>query len=158
MKTLILYSTKHGAAEKFARLISDQLPGSDVRDAADPVPIPFEEYDALIIGSSLYAGRMQKRFLRLLAANLTTILAKPLYLFIVGGEKEKYLTAAKENLPPALLEHATSVEYAGHIYDFDRLGFFARLIVRVVVKVKASQFALREEAAQKLAAAVKELP
>ncbi|MBU1240440.1 flavodoxin domain-containing protein, partial [Myxococcota bacterium] len=156
MKTLIFFSTKHGAAEKFARLISDALPGSEVRNAADGAAISFEDYDALIIGSSLYAGRMQKRFRKLISSNLHAILKKPVYLFVVGGEKDKYLTAARENLPPELMEHAACVEYAGHIYDLKQMNFFERLIMRMVAKVRESEFALREEAALRIAAAVKE--
>ncbi len=154
MKTLVLYSSKHGAAEKFAHLVGDFLPDSEVRDVSDKEGLDWDRYDALIMGASIYAGRIRKPFLKFLATHREVLLAKPLRLFVVGADEEKHRETAERNIPAALLEHAGGVVYGGHIFDFERLGFFERFIVRKVAKVQGSRFALREEAARQLAASL----
>ena len=63
MKTLIVYSSKHGTAEKSANILKSKLTGDvDVVNIMLFAPTNLDKYDNIILGGSIYIGKVQKSF------------------------------------------------------------------------------------------------
>ena len=154
MKTLIVYGTKYGCAAQAAEILQGKLAGAvtlaDLARQKDPAP---EGFDCVVLGGSIYMGRIQKTVQEYAARHLEALLQKKVGLFICAGRPEQDVLAKQmsDAFPAALLEHAAAKEFFGHIYDFSRLNFMDKMIVRKIVGLKESRFALSEAAIESFA-------
>lgn len=57
-KTIVVYKSKYGTAEKYARWIAEEL-GCDVRDLDDIKARDLEPYDNIIYGGGVHAGGIE---------------------------------------------------------------------------------------------------
>jgi menaquinone-dependent protoporphyrinogen oxidase len=83
---LITYASKYGATAEIAEKIGEVLqqaglsaeakPADDVRD--------LSAYQAVILGSAVYAGKWRKQAVKFLKANSKTLAAKPVWIFSSG--------------------------------------------------------------------------
>ena len=148
MKTLIIYSTKHGTAEKAASILKSKLSGEvHLVNIMNNHATALESYDTIILGGSIYVGKIQKKLSNFINSNLPLLLEKRIGLFICAAEKdeplkEKELIAA---FPPTLFDHAIAKEVFGFELNMDKLNFFEKLIMSKVKGVKTSIFELSEE-------------
>ena len=134
LKTLILYATKHGAAGEIARRIADKADGAALHDLKQGDVPNLAEYDCVIVGSSVYAGRIRKEAKVFLSHNTEALQSKRLGLFISGmdtGSENDVLAAAYSK---ELLQSAKTASFLGGIFDPDKAGFIERLIMRIVTK------------------------
>ena len=148
MKTLIIYSTKHGTAEKAANILKSKLTGEVhiVNIMLEPVTA-LQEYDNIILGGSIYIGKIQKKLSSFVNTNLSLLLEKRIGLFICAAEedealKEKELMVA---FPTTLFDHAIAKEVFGYQLDMDKLNFFEKLIMSKVKGLKTSIHKISEE-------------
>lgn len=62
MKTIIIYTTKYGCAEKAAYLLRSKLgegtEAVNLMHAKEPL---LDKYDTVILGGSIYFGKIQKK-------------------------------------------------------------------------------------------------
>ncbi|CAM5481229.1 flavodoxin [Streptomyces spiroverticillatus] len=96
LKVLVAYATKNGSTEEIARTVARTLDKEGVfaepRAASEVADV--REYDAVVLGSGLYAGRWLKDARRLAARQRTALAARPVWLFSSGpldpsaGERE----------------------------------------------------------------------
>jgi menaquinone-dependent protoporphyrinogen oxidase len=146
MKTAILYASKHGAAKKCAELLKYKIFGSELVDIKEKPDFDVMPFDTVIIGGSVYIGRLRPVVIKYCAKNIELLKTKKLGLFIVcmmeKGQAEREL---KNNFPAELYERATAKDYFGGIFDFSKLNFLERFVVRKIVKVKESVFRIKEE-------------
>lgn len=135
METLIVYATRYGSVREAAEMIARRLPGGaalyDLKKADVP---PLDAYDAVILGGSIYIGRIQKELTDFMHRNGQTLLAKKLGLFICAGlpdaaAREKELMSV---FPAALEEHASARGVLGYRMDFARMRTADRLIMRLI--------------------------
>ncbi len=146
MKTLIAYATRYGATEKASRLLSEELQG-DVHLcnlSQDPAP-DISAYDRIIIGGSIYVGQIQDDVKTFCSENLAALQQKRLALFICCGDEDRVQEQLEQNFDAALMAHAKPVGYFGYEYDFAKMNFLFRLIIRAKAKVRQSQYELRED-------------
>ena len=85
MKILVAYSTRSGVTKKCANMLADRLEEfADVvvcnLDGYDPGTM---DYDAIIVGSSIRLGKIQKKARRYIAKNRVYLRAKPFGFFIL---------------------------------------------------------------------------
>jgi menaquinone-dependent protoporphyrinogen oxidase len=140
MKTLIVYSTTHGCTAKTAAELKEQLGGSvevvNLKNNSKPVLAAF---DRVIIGGSIHAGQIQKRVKEFCSKNLKELKTKELGLFICCMEQGE--TGQKQLLnayPEELHQIAKSSAVFGGEFDFEKMNFLEKLIVKKVSKVKES--------------------
>jgi len=137
MDTLIVYGSKHGCTEKCANLLKEKLDGNvHVVNLKDSNEIDLSKYDKVIIGGSIYVGKIQKEVSKFSSENLETLKEKQVGLFICGMQSEEAIEKElNENFPKELLKTAKAKGYFGGEFIIDKLGFMEKQIVKKVAKV-----------------------
>ena len=80
-KSLIIYSSKYGTTKKYAEMIAEEL-GGDIYSVNDFNQKILNNYDTIIIGSGLYAGKIKG--INIIVNNYETLKNKKLVLFTCG--------------------------------------------------------------------------
>jgi len=145
MKTLIIYATKYGctadcAASLRAKLQSDVL---DVKNAMAQTDL--SKYDTIIIGGSIYIGKMAKPLCAFCENNLDTLVQKRVGIFLCCALPDDADTVLSNNLPPALLKHATVTKVFGSEARLDKMSFFDKMMIKAVTKGDFSNFKVSSE-------------
>ncbi len=106
MNILIAYATQYGCTEKCANMLSSQLKDSDlsisVVDLGSKQKIALSDYDTVIIGGPITAGKINAKVKKFCADNLPELLKKKIGLFICGAAAEE---AQKEIKPIIFLRN-----------------------------------------------------
>ncbi|MDO9547450.1 MAG: flavodoxin domain-containing protein [Candidatus Marinimicrobia bacterium] len=147
MKTLIVYASKHGcaksAAEKLAQAFGTDTELSDVRNITR---IDLENFDRIIIGGSIHAGRIQGQIKTFTQRNLNLLLQKQLGLYICHMEEgDGAMKELADNFPGQLLEHATAKGLFGGEFDFDKMNFIEKFMIKKVAHVTESLSKINED-------------
>jgi menaquinone-dependent protoporphyrinogen IX oxidase len=106
MKSIIIYKGKYGATAQYAQWLGEELniPAYSADHSDD---VNLREYDFLIIGTSVYIGKLQ--IAPWLKANLPFIRNKKIILFLVAGtpphEKEKLDGYLKSGIPEEIWQN-----------------------------------------------------
>ena len=153
MKSLIVYSTRHGATQKCVEMLRSQLEGElTVVNAKEEALPDIQDFDRVIIGSSIYAGMIGKAVKKFIAANLDQLLQKSVFLFVCGAfDKAEYFT---KNFPDALSRHAKEkVNFGGELNPKD-MGFLEKTIVKMVSAKENTVPTIHEDRIEAFAKAV----
>jgi len=147
MKTLIVYASKHGcaknAAEKMAQAFGDDTEVNDVRNF---IRVDLEDFDRIIIGGSIHAGQIQGQIKTFVQRNLKLLLQKQLGLYICHMEEgDGAMKELTNNFPDQLLDHATAKGFFGGEFNFEKMNFFEKFIVKKVAKVSESVSNINEK-------------
>lgn len=152
MKTLIIYATKYGCTEKCANILAKEL-GNDVK----LVNIKFEsnvdvtDYDTVIIGGSVYIGKIQKEISEFCKNNINKLKEKNIGLFICAMQEEMIETEINQNFLPELLIKAKSIKHFGGEFLLDKMGLMDKIIVKKVAKVTTNKSNILTENIKKFA-------
>lgn len=129
--TLIVYASRRGDEEKCAREIFNLIDGKvDICDLSNRESFPdASTYDTVIIGSSVYHGKVLELVSNFCRINLDILTRKRLGLFIIcpdsGERAEKEL---QEAYPPELFNSAIARDYFGGEIDPSRLSILEKII------------------------------
>ena len=135
MKNLIIYGTKHGCAKRCAELLSERLEGeTDIVDIKEKSNIDLLDYDSIIIGGSIYAGKINKDIYSFTTTNENLLHKKKLGLFICSMNKSLEDKQIKESFPSSLLESARVAENFGGEFRLNEMNFMEKIIVKMVSK------------------------
>ncbi|MFW6362352.1 MAG: flavodoxin domain-containing protein [Spirochaeta sp.] len=146
MKTLIAYATKYGATEKAARKLAEQLSGEvELINLVQKRTPDISGCDRVIIGGSIYCGNIQEEVKQFSSENQQQLLQQPLGLFICCKDEENADEQLQNAFDPQLVQHAAHTGYFGYEYNFRKMNFFLRMLIRKFARIKESQFKLREE-------------
>lgn len=140
MKTLITYASSHGCTEKISEQMKSHLGGDVVLVNLKKDSLPaLNEFNRVIIGGSIHAGQIQKRVKEFCQDHLEDLQHKELGLFICcmeeGATAMKQLSDA---YPESLLQNAKATACFGGAFDFGRMNFLEKMIVKKVARVKQS--------------------
>jgi menaquinone-dependent protoporphyrinogen oxidase len=140
MKTLITYCTTHGCTEKAALELKTFLGNNveliNLKEKSNP---DLKKFTRVIIGGSIHAGQIQKKVKDFCNKNLTELQTKELGLFICCMEEgEKAKTQLTEAFPKVLRQNAKAIAYFGGEFDFKKMNYFQKLIVKKVAKINSS--------------------
>ena len=140
MNTLIIYTTSHGSTGKAVKELSQKLSGEiNVIDIKHQQPPNLAEYDRIIIGGSIHAGKIQKRIRDFCTSNLHELRSKEIGLFICCMYEPQI---AREEIQNAFSEElhqmAKTEAIFGGEFNFERMNSIEKLLVRKIVKVKES--------------------
>lgn len=140
MKTLVVYASKHGCAEKCVNLLKNKLHGEVVTANAAMEAVPdVATFDSVIIGGSIYAGRIQKEIKEFCTKNLDLLKQKKVGLFICGMLKgDKAQEQLKGSFPAELVAASDAMECFGGEVQFHKMNFMEKLIMKMVSKADKS--------------------
>lgn len=133
MRVLVTAASKHGATEEIAVAIGRALGESSIEVEVVPVEDApaVDGYDAVIVGSAVYAGHWLKSATEFVEDNAAQLSGRPVWLFSSGPigtppkPAEDPVDAADMVRASAAREHRV---FAGRL-DKSRLGFAERAIV-----------------------------
>jgi menaquinone-dependent protoporphyrinogen oxidase len=136
MRVLVVTASRHGSTAEIARAISVRLRarGHDV-DAVEPTEVSSpDRYDAVIIGSAVYAGNWLKDAREFVEMNAAILSAQRVWLFSSGPLDD---TVSKA-IPAEKIDRLTSATgslghhlFAGRL-DRSELSHAERLLTRIV--------------------------
>ncbi|OKI12802.1 flavodoxin domain-containing protein [Streptomyces sp. CB03911] len=135
-RILVAYGSKHGATAG----IADEIGRTLEQDGFDAVVRPASEvqdvtrFDAVILGSSLYAGHWQRDALRCAGRNADALVDRPVWLFSSGPVDS---SAEQHEIPPVpgaarTLEHLHARGHAtfGGSLTAETPGWIAHTLVK----------------------------
>lgn len=149
MKALIVYRSKYGAAAECARRIAACLNAEcDVTDLKERKPDPAP-YDLIVIGGSIYAGRMQRSVQRYCEKHRDALRAMPVGCYISclykGDQAREELEA---NYPGWLKAHACAADWLGGQIRLKEMKKLDRLLYTRISGVTEDVTALDDERIQ----------
>ena len=151
MKTLITYCTTHGCTEKAALELKTLLGGNveliNLKQESNP---DLKEFNRVIIGGSIHAGQIQKKVKDFCTKNKTKLQSKELGLFVCCMEEgEKAETQINEAFPKELRQSAKALACFGGEFNFEKMNYFQKLIVKKVAKIDHSTSKVDHDAIKK---------
>ena len=159
MKVVIMYGTKYGFTEKCSFLLAEKIkcPVGVFNLTKKETP-ELSEAEILVVGSSVYAGKINKEVREFLNKNLDIISTKKVALFTCnmnqGEGAEKQLQTV---FPQAIYDHAKAVFSLGGKFDFSKLNFLEKTIIKKISKVSKDVEDLKMENIDKLAGRINHL-
>lgn len=153
MNTLIVYASKYGCTEKCAELLSKELDGEvDIINLKKVLDIDISKYKKIIIGGSIYIGKIRKEVIEFCSKYLDKLKEKQIGLFICGMQEGDIInTEFNENFNPVLIKIAEAKECFGGEFILDKMNFIERFIVKKVSKVRTNKSNILENNIQKFA-------
>lgn len=156
MKTLVAYTSKNGFTERCAQMLKDRL-GQEVTlvNLSKSSTIDLSNYDCVALGGSIYAGKTQPELTKFCQDNVDTLMGKRLGLFLCCANVDQVDQQMAATFDARLIQHAVAKEHLGYEFDFDKLNFMMKMIVRAVAKVTKSETRIMDENLQRLAEALR---
>lgn len=147
MSVLIAFASKHGCTEKCAAKLAQKLDGRvDLYDLKSGRDINLSEYDKVIIGSSVYVGKVHKEAEEFCKKNLELLTSKKLGLFICGSQEGEALTQELNvAYPKELQEKAAAIDCFGGEFTFSKMNFMEKTIVKVIAKTNKDTSSINED-------------
>jgi menaquinone-dependent protoporphyrinogen oxidase len=135
MKVLVTAATRHGSTEEIAALIARvlRLRGMDTAELRPADVEDVSDYDAVVLGSAVYAGRWLAPATSLAGRFQSQLADRPVWLFSSGPVGSplvptQALDASKVMTATGAIEHRV---FAGKV-DTSELGRLERAMVRMV--------------------------
>jgi menaquinone-dependent protoporphyrinogen oxidase len=140
-RILIAYATKYGATAEIAAKIGDVLRGAGF--ATDVCPVPSADtpsaYDAVVLGSAVYAAKWRKEAARYLTGNEKALSERPVWLFSSGptGQGDAVDIMKGWQFPEDLQPVADGVQprdialFHG-VIDLRKLNFIERMMMKAM--------------------------
>ncbi|MBN1577179.1 MAG: flavodoxin domain-containing protein [Chitinispirillaceae bacterium] len=146
-RVLVLYATRAGSTREIAESIGELLNESGMQAEVLPVKKArsFEEYDAVVLGTAVRMGMLMPEMVRFIRKKKSPLAQYPVAAFAVCCSMKKEISehhlAAEGFLDPIRREISLISEglFAGKM-DYLKLGFFARFIVKKMVKSPEGDF------------------
>ncbi len=131
-KLAVVYASRYGSSLKYAQWIA-QRAGGQLIEASRLKKGDLSQYGAIVFGGGVYAGSLNG--INRLIKFKEEICGKKLILFFVGitdtEDSGSYKKAAKESVPPAILENA-SLYYLRGALDYNKLSFLHKGVMRAM--------------------------
>ena len=141
---LLLHASTHGHTARIARRIADVVEADgirvDLRRAGDDDPVPHD-YDAVIVGASIHAGKHQKEVVEWAARHHTTLALHPSAFFSVcltAADDTEESHAATRRYHDEFVEATgwtprRAVTFAGAL-QYREYDFATRLVIRLMMR------------------------
>jgi menaquinone-dependent protoporphyrinogen oxidase len=140
-KVLVTYSSKHGATAEIAERVGHVLDEAGFVTVVEPVDRVHDirSFDAVVLGSAVYAGQWRKDAAEFLADNERRLMERPVWLFSSGptGEGDPATLMKGWTFPEAQQPIADRIRprdialFSGEI-DLEALNLPEKLIVKGV--------------------------
>jgi menaquinone-dependent protoporphyrinogen oxidase len=134
MKTLILYTTTYGYSEEIAKSIASHYPDATLQNIQKDRNVDLSKVDHVILGGSVYMGKIHKSLSSFALAHESELLKKKLGLYVCCLYGDKYMEEMKTNFPSTLIEHAYATENFGGKLQTEKMSFLHKMIMKMVAK------------------------
>lgn len=119
-RVLVTYASKHGSTGEIARAIADELRERNLDvDCVDVDVASLGVFDAVILGSAVYAGRWRHEARHFLKKHRDTLSKIPFWIFSTGPIGEKAQEDLEKNSkwlePHRVLKLAEAAGVRGHV-------------------------------------------
>lgn len=153
MNTLIVYATKYGCTEKCAQILSKKLDGHvDLINLKKVKDVNIAKYEKVIIGGSIYIGKIHKEVTEFCSKHLEQLKERRIGLFICGMQEEEAIqNELNQNFNADLIELAEAKEWFGGEFNFKKMNFLEKFIVKKVVKVTTDRSNILQDHIHRLA-------
>ncbi|MGQ8337553.1 flavodoxin domain-containing protein [Sunxiuqinia sp. A32] len=153
MNTMIIYMSTHGCTENVSKELASHLNGEVVlRNLKEDKNPDFSMFDRVIIGGSIHAGQVQRKLKAFCENNLELLGRKEIGLFICCMEEgETAYKQLNEAFPEKLHQYSKAEAILGGEFNFDKMRFFEKVIVKKIAKVEESVSKVNHEAIEKFA-------
>ena len=142
MKTLIVYASKYGCTADCANFLEKKLSGDitlvDINKA--PKTLDVNDYDTIIIGGSVYIGRVSKNLRAFCESNLDALLKKNIGIFLCSALADQFNDTLKNNFPVLLLDNAKAIRLFGCEARLEKMNFMDKMMIKAVTKGDFSGF------------------
>ncbi len=146
MNTLIVYATKHGATERAAKKLSEKLNGNvDCFNLKKNIPESMDGYERVVLGTSVYAGKLHKEFVEFIKKNEEKLKKKEYAFFVCCGFETKAETYLRENFSDEIVDGALFVKYFGQEIVWKKMKLYERAAMIMVAKVKKDVHDIRDK-------------
>ena len=138
MATLIAYATRYGCAEKCAEMLAEKLTDKvDLCDLKKDKKIDPASYDTVIVGGSMYMGRILKQVPAFLQKHANTLSQKKTGFFLSAmADGEDLQNELKASFPEDMRQSAAAVACFGGECLISKLKPFHRFIYTKVAKTE----------------------
>lgn len=134
MNILIAYASKSGTAKDAAELLGGHFSAHNVSYADLAAEAPrIEDYDVVVIGSYVRAGKIAKSAAEFLKKNRDAILARPFGLYLCCNFTDKAAEYFKSNFEEDLWQKAASAMCFGGEIRLEKQKGMDKLIMRIVL-------------------------
>jgi menaquinone-dependent protoporphyrinogen oxidase len=155
MKAIILYATKYGATAEIAKRIAASMVSATTLDIKFAGDLQLNDFDCVIIGSSIYAGAFRKEAKAFLSQNTEELCKKKLGLFICSMGDSNEDEVFKKNVPAEVLLAAKVKAALGGAFDPKKANFLECLIMKAVTKQSGYLSSISDEKISKFAQVMK---
>lgn len=138
MKTIIVYATKYGCTKKCAEILKTFLKGEIVVlpvRAAYKKDYNLQEFDNVIIGGSVYMGKIQKELISFWKHYKKVILKKKLGIFVSCYTENGTAGFFESLFPNDLLQNAIYVTSVGGEMNYKKMNFAYRKLFQMLKKI-----------------------
>jgi len=137
MKTVIIYATQHGCADKCAHTLANNLDtDTQLFNVEIEDKINLEEYDTVILGGSIHAGSVNKSIKKFIKSNIEALLKKKLGLFICCMyEGDQALEQFQNAFPEALRNKAVAHGLFGGELILEKMNMMEKTIIKKVANI-----------------------
>ena len=132
MKALVAYGTRYGTTAACARELAGRLHAETACvDLGQASPPDVRGFDVVLIGGSIYGGKIQREVSWFCERNREALRERPVGLYLCclyqGARAEAQL---RDAFPQWLAAHAFAGRILGGELHYERLRLFDRLLVR----------------------------
>jgi menaquinone-dependent protoporphyrinogen oxidase len=141
-RVLVLYASTHGHTAKIAARIAEAIgPAAELRSVDDAAQLAPWEYDAVVVGASIHAGRHQREVLDWVRARSGTLNSMPSAFFSVcltAADDTEEARATSQRYIDELLEATAwsprlARTFAGAL-QYREYDLFTRLLIKLMMK------------------------
>ncbi len=112
MRTLILYTTKSGAAGECASMLAENLKKCPTYNLECDIP-DLSSFDTIILGTGVRMGKIYKPALNFIRQNLDLLLTKTIAIYFCNAYPDTFQKAIEKNIPTELIQHAICMKSFG---------------------------------------------
>ena len=152
--TIIIYQSRSGTTEKAAKLLAEKL-GTDplILNLKNKKAPSLDGYQKIIIGGSIRASMIQSGIKKFIEKNIEILKTRELGLFLCCMEEgETGQKQFDDSYPEDLRLMAKATGLLGGEFDFDKLNFLEKGIIKKVAKVTESVSNMKYQAIEDFAA------
>lgn len=135
LRGAVIFKSRYGATRQYSTWLGDRL-NLLVFDP-DSRAIPLDRLDYLLIGTSVYFGKMLIK--RWLARHREELKGKAIFLFVVcatpSSEREKQRAIIRKNVPPGLAPEERIFFLPGRL-TVDKLSWRHKMILRMAGRME----------------------
>lgn len=143
MRSIVLYSSKYGTTQSVAKKIAEEL-NCEYISLDQKNHVDLSQYDQIILGTSVYMGRMRKPIFNILNNEQDLLNQKRTTLYFCCNQETDY-----KALVPNTLKNLDIV-HVGFELRTDQMRFLDKFITKKVAKQSEPVYKLNQEAINQL--------